>query len=232
MRDSSGRGRTASRPRPAARSPRSVLGEPVLLELADHVGKKLGRDRRGRTRGCRRCRAPRSSSSMVSRSWSNASSSSKSPGHEPEALGELAARPPRGTGARVLLDRVVHDLGEVLVGPVAAGEADQREAGRQQPAVGQVVDRRHQLLAGQVAGDAEDAPARTARRSAAAAGPAGRAAGCSPLGVVPQRSSQQRPAARDAGRPVGQVQPQHRPAVVGEHLRVAGGLGGDELGRT
>ena len=40
--------------------------------------------------------------------------------------------------------------------PVAAGEPGEREARRQQAAVGQVVDRRHQLLAGQVAGDAED----------------------------------------------------------------------------
>ncbi len=66
----------------------------------------------------------------------------------PDLLGE------RGPG--VLLDRVVHDLCEVLVVPVPAGEPDQREARRQQPAVGQVVDRRHQLLAGQVAGDPED----------------------------------------------------------------------------
>ena len=32
----------------------------------------------------------------------------------------------------------------------------------------------------------------------------------------------------DAGREVGQVQPQHRPAVVGEHAGVAGGLGRDQ----
>ena len=44
-----------------------------------------------------------------------------------------------------------HELREVLVAPVAAGEAEQREVGRQQAAVGQVVDRRHQLLARQVA---------------------------------------------------------------------------------
>src|SRR5699024_836865 len=45
--------------------------------------------------------------------------------------------------------------GEVVVGPVAAAEADQAEAGRQQTAVGEVVDRRQQLLAREVAGDAE-----------------------------------------------------------------------------
>ena len=77
-------------------------------------------------------------------------------GHEPEALGELLPDLLAEPGAGVLAHRVVHDLREVLVGPVAAGEADEREAGRQQPAVGEVVDRRHELLAGEVAGDAED----------------------------------------------------------------------------
>ena len=77
-------------------------------------------------------------------------------GHEPEALGELLPDLLAELGAGVLLDRVVHDLREVLVGPVAAGEADQAEARRQQAAVGEVVDRRHHLLAGQVAGDAEE----------------------------------------------------------------------------
>ncbi len=56
----------------------------------------------------------------------------------------------------VLLDRRVHDLGEVLVLPVTPGEAHQGEAGRQQAAVGQIVDGRHQLLRRQVTGDAED----------------------------------------------------------------------------
>ena len=76
--------------------------------------------------------------------------------HEAEPLGELLPDLLAELRAGVLLDRVVHDLGEVLVGPVAAGEADQREARRQQAAVGEVVDRRHHLLARQVAGDAEE----------------------------------------------------------------------------
>ncbi len=79
---------------------------------------------------------------------------------EAHALGQLRPDLLAEGGARVLLDRVVDDLGEVLVLPVAAGEADQREARRQQPPVGQVVDGRHQLLAGQVTGDAEDDQAR------------------------------------------------------------------------
>src|SRR5205814_2014099 len=51
--------------------------------------------------------------------------------------------------------QVVADLREVLVLPVPAGEADQGETRRQQPAIGQVVDGGHQLLAGQVTGNAE-----------------------------------------------------------------------------
>ena len=44
----------------------------------------------GRRRGCRPCRGSSSSSLDASRrSWSNASSSSKSPGHEADALGQL-----------------------------------------------------------------------------------------------------------------------------------------------
>ena len=76
-------------------------------------------------------------------------------GHEPDALQHLLPHRVPERGPRVQLDRVVGDLREVLVDPVPAGEPDQREAGRQQAAVGQVVDRRQQLLAGQVTGDAE-----------------------------------------------------------------------------
>ena len=56
----------------------------------------------------------------------------------------------------VLLGRLAGQVLEVAVAPVAAGEAEQDEVRRQQPAVGQVVDGRQQLLAGQVAGDPED----------------------------------------------------------------------------
>ena len=93
---------------------------------------------------------------MVSASWSNGLVVADLARHEPDAFGQLLPDLFAERGPRVLLDRVVHDLGEVLVLPVPAGEADQREARRQQTAVGQVVDRRHQLLGGQVAGDTED----------------------------------------------------------------------------
>ena len=56
----------------------------------------------------------------------------------------------------VLLGRLAGQALEVAVAPVAAREAEQHEVRRQQPAVGEVVDRRQQLLAGQVAGDPED----------------------------------------------------------------------------
>jgi hypothetical protein len=125
-------------------------------------------------------------------------------GHEAEALGQLVPHLLAERGAGVLLDRVVHDLREVLVGPVTAREADQREPRRQQPPVRQVVDRRHQLLAGQVAGHAEDDQA---------AGPGDPRQ--PPVLRVAQRvdgaaSSQQLPELAQPGRPVGQVQPQHR----------------------
>jgi len=59
-------------------------------------------------------------------------------------------------GPGVLLDRLVHDLREVLILPVAPGETHERESGRQQTAVGEVVHRRHELLARQVSRHAED----------------------------------------------------------------------------
>ena len=182
---------------------------PVRLSCSQTSGKNFGRDRQvervvaaGAALGVqvvRRCSA----------SWSKASSSSNVARDEPEALGELLPDSSRNGVRACSLDRVVDDLGEVLVGPVAAGEADQREARRQQAAVGQVVDRRHQLLAGQVAGDAEDDQAaragdpgqppvpRVAQRVARARprwdscssywrGRVGRA--CRPAGPIPRRS--------------------------------------------
>ena len=76
--------------------------------------------------------------------------------HEPEPLGEAVPHVLPERRAGVLADGVVDDLAEVLRVPVTAGEPGQREARRQEAAVGQVVDRRHQLLARQVAGHPED----------------------------------------------------------------------------
>ena len=123
--------------------------------------------------------------------------------HEADALGQRAPDLLAERRAGLLADRLVDDLAEVLVGPVAPGEADQREARRQQAAVGEVVDRRHQLLAGEVAGDPEDHQPARARRCAAAACRGGRAAGW-------------RPAATRAG-----LTPRPRPSAA-RHLRQAG----------
>ena len=71
--------------------------------------------------------------------------------HEAEPLGQLVPHLLAERRPGVLADSVADDLGEVLVGPVAAREADEAEARREQAAVGEVVDRRHDLLAREVA---------------------------------------------------------------------------------
>ena len=120
---------------------------------------------------------------------------------------------------------------EVAVAPVAAGEAEHHEAGRQQAPVGQVVDGRDELLAGQVAGDAEDD--QRARLRDPRQPPVLRV----PQRVAPLRRARRRsrssPSERVCGRvqqlgdargPVGQVQVQQRAAPPGQRLPVAGGL--------
>ena len=53
---------------------------------------------------------------------------------------------------------------------------------------------------------------------------------CSRPGTAFTDGSPQRlPHLLEPGRPVGDVQAQHRPAVIGEHLSVADGLGGEDL---
>ena len=110
----------------------------------------------GRTRGCRRCRAPRPARAMVSGQIGERLVVPDLARDEPDSLRQLLPDLLAERRPGVLPHGVVHDLGEVLVLPLPAGEPDQGEAGRQQPAVGQVVDRRHQLLGGQIPGDAED----------------------------------------------------------------------------
>ncbi len=77
-------------------------------------------------------------------------------GDEADALQQLLPRLLTERRARVLADGVVDDVREVLVLPVAAREADQREPGWQQTPVREVVHGGHELLAGQVARHAED----------------------------------------------------------------------------
>jgi hypothetical protein len=131
-----------------------VLGQPGTLQLLDDLGESLGRDRqvegvvtagaaalvelldrhRQRVEGARVAELARD---------------------EVHALRQVGPDLLAERRARVLLDRLVGDLPEVLVLPVAAGEAHQRETGRQQPPVGQVVDGGQQFLTGEVAGHAE-----------------------------------------------------------------------------
>ena len=97
---------------------------------------------------------------------------------EAEPVGQLLPDLLGERRAGVLLDGVVDDLGEVLPVPVAAGEADEREARGQQPALHEVVDGRHELALGQVAGDAEHDEAARAGDAGQPAVARRRAAGC------------------------------------------------------
>ena len=131
-----------------------LLGETVLLELTDDVAEEARRDREVE-------RHVAAGAAQLVELLDGAAELLEGvvvvevAGHEAEALGQLLPHLLAERRTRVLLDRVVHDLREVLVRPVAPGEADEAEAGRQQAAVGEVVDRRHDLLARQVAGHAE-----------------------------------------------------------------------------
>ena len=156
MRDSSGRGRTASPRRPGASEPWRGLGEAVLLELADRRRRRTPAGSTGRTRGCRRCRGPRSSSSMVWRSVSNATSSSKSPGTNRNPSASCFQTSSRNSVRACSLTESCTIWAKSWSAQSRRAKPTRREARRQQPAVGQVVDRRHHLLAGQVAGDAEE----------------------------------------------------------------------------
>ena len=76
--------------------------------------------------------------------------------YETESLGQpLPVLLPERCPA-VVLDGLVHHLAEILGFPVPPGEAHQGEGRWQQPAIGQVVDGRYHLLAGQIAGHTEN----------------------------------------------------------------------------
>ncbi len=126
----------------------------AALELLDHGGKLVRRDRQVErvvpARAPLRVELAHALGELVERRVV-----AERPGHEPDALAELLPHRVTERRARVLLHRLVGDLGEILVRPVPPGEADEREAWRQQAPVGQVVDRRHQLLAREVTGDPE-----------------------------------------------------------------------------
>ena len=133
-----------------------VVGHPGALQLLEHDrerGRRDGQVERRVALDAVACRAARRGSR---RAWSKAASSSNEPGTNlmlPASRAQTSSR----HGVRACLRAASRaSVLEVAVAPVAAGEAEHHEAGRQQAPVGQVVDGRQQLLAGQVAGDAED----------------------------------------------------------------------------
>ena len=77
-------------------------------------------------------------------------------GHEPQPLGEALPHVLAELGARAFLRALLGEFREFLVIPFPAPETDERESRRQQTSVGEVVDRRNELLARQVPGDSED----------------------------------------------------------------------------
>jgi hypothetical protein len=76
--------------------------------------------------------------------------------HKTDALGQLVPHRLVKRRTCVGLHGSLHLSGEILLVPRAPGKAHQREAGRQQPAVGEVIHGRHELLAGKVTGHPEE----------------------------------------------------------------------------
>ena len=136
------------------RQPLVGLGEAVLLELRHHDREESGRDREVERVVAVGALLLVELAHGVAQPF---------PGgvvvelarHEPDAGHELLPHgvAPRRAGA--VLGGLLDERLELLVAEVVPGEADQGESGRQQAAVGEVVDGRDELLAGQVAGDTE-----------------------------------------------------------------------------
>src|SRR5208337_4380092 len=79
----------------------------------------------------------------------------KGSGSEDEAAGELGPDLAE-VGAAVLAQRLLVVGAEVVVGPLAAGEADEGAFAGQVTSPGQVKERRHELAMGQVARRTEE----------------------------------------------------------------------------
>ena len=130
-------------------------GQPGLVQLFAHHWERLGRDRKVEgviaadaalgVELLQRLGQPRERGVVV-----------EFASDETQSIGQPFPYRLAKRSTAVSLDVVVDHLGEAVVIPVAAGEAHQREVGRQQAAVGQVVDGRHHFFMGQVAGDAEE----------------------------------------------------------------------------
>ena len=165
---------------------------------------------------------------------------------EPDALGELAPDLLAERRAGVLADRVVDDL---VRSPASAqsrrAKPTSAKPGGSRPAVGQVVHGRHELLAGQVAGDAEDHQAagpgdarqppvaRVAQRVAPGGDP-GPGSLLGHRGAVragPRAAEQRRAAGTPAARSVRCSRSTGRPWSAST-CGVAGRLRGDRAGRS
>src|SRR5699024_628780 len=85
------------------------------------------------------------------------------PGDESQSLRKLLPDLVTERRAAALPGLLPGELRELLGAPATSTEAHQREAGRQQAAVGEIVDRRDELLLGQVSGDPEDHQTRGTR---------------------------------------------------------------------
>ena len=107
----------------------------------------------GKTRGCRRCRARRRGHPGSCQLLERGVVRERRPNEpDPSAAGP---RPPRGTACGNAASPPRGDLGEILVRLLAAANPTSEKPAAAGP-VGQVVDGGQQLLARQVAGDAED----------------------------------------------------------------------------
>ena len=158
---------------------------------------------------------------MVRRSWSNAASSSKSPGTNRKPSASCFQTSSRNSVRACSFTESCTICAKSWSAQSRRAKPTRLKPGRQQPAVGEVVDRRHHLLARQVAGDAEE-------HHAAGAGDARQPA---VLGVAqrvgPGHASTSRTTSRSPG-PLTCSRSTGRP-LLGEHLPVADGLRGEEL---
>ena len=148
--------------------------------------------RRSSRRGCPACRAPRRARVSTLASSSSPLSSAKSSVDVAHAARELVPASSSNGRARAPCTASFIRSRNCVVGLLGARGADDREALRQQPPHGERVERRHQLLRGQVAGRAEDDERCTGPGGGAAAAP--RASGlCSSVAAIRRGDPGSRP---------------------------------------
>ena len=158
---------------------------------------------------------------MVRRSRSNAASSSKSPWTKRKPSASCCQTSSRNSVRACAFTESWTICAKSWSAQSRRAKPTRLKPGGSRPAVGEVVDRRHHLLARQVAGDAEE-------HQAAGAGDARQPAVLGVAqGVGAGHASTSRTTSRSAGR--ADVQPQHRATLPGQHLPVADRLRGEEL---